>query len=198
LFFGAATSWNMAGVTVEIWADLDIDANPDQIHAFELFEQQFNIAAANPAFIINTLPQGCFFDDLTLIAEDQTTASNLGVLSDAIINNIDIEGGGRTWLPQGDNNATFIRNRYTKPRMFDYGNVNPLTGIYSLPLRDGLWSRALDATQTPIVLKLNVNGPTGGHVFTVRLVGRKLVPGGIKKTVKGAGGAKAVSGLPDA
>lgn len=198
LFTGATQTWNFAGVQVEIWADVDVDTNPDQIHAFELFEQQFNIAAANPAYIINTLPQGCFFDSLYLIAEDVTTGTNLGVVSDAIITNIDVEGGGRNWLPQGDANAGFVRNRYTRPLMNDFGNVNALTGIYALPMRDGLWSRALDATATPIVIKLAVNGPAGGHVFNIRLVGRKLVPGGIKKTIKGAGGAKTVKGLPDA
>lgn len=198
LFTGATQTWNFNAVTVEVWVDMDIDAQPDQIHATELFEQLFPIQAANPAFIINTLPQGCFYDTLYLIAEDVTTGTNLGVPSDAIITNIDIEGGGRQWLPQGDSNATFVRNRYTRPLMYDRGNVNSLVGIYALPLRDGLWSRALDASSTPIVIKLAVNGPAGGHVFNIRLVGRKLVPGGVKKTTKGAGGAKVVSGLQDA
>jgi hypothetical protein len=194
LVSGGTITWDMTAVAVEIWVDLDIDANPDQIHAFEIFEQQFNITASNPAFIINTLPQGCFFDSLELCAEDN------GVLSDAIITNIDIEGGGRYWLTQGQNNAEFVRERYTKEQFYDptaatHSTGTGLTGIYAIPLRDGLWSRALDATSQPVVLKLAVTGPGSGHTFNVRLIGRKLVPGGIKKTVKGANGAKTVTGL---
>lgn len=194
LVTGGNETWDMTGVTVELWADMDIDANPDQIHAFEIFEQQFNITASNPAFIINTLPQGCFYDSLCLAAEDN------GVLSDAIITNIDIEGGGRYWLTQGQSNAEFVRERYTKEQFYDptgatHSTGTGLTGLYAIPLRDGLWSRALDATSQPVVLKLAVNGPGGGHTFNVRLIGRKLVPGGIKKTVKGANGAKTVTGL---
>jgi len=193
LFSGAATTWDMTGVTVEIWCDLDVDANPDQIHAVELFEQEFNITATNGAFQINTLPQGCFYDNLYLIAEDN------GALSDAIINNIEIEGGGRYWLNLGELNADFIRQVYTKPNFYDpNGGAHGLTGVYVLPLRDGLWSRALDATDTPVVIKLGVVGPGAGHTFNVRLIGRKVVPAGIKKTIKGQGGSKTVTGLPDA
>jgi len=42
---------------------------------------------------------------------------------------------------------------------------------------------------------LGVNAPGGGHTFNVRLIGRKLVPGGIKKTVKNAAGQSTVTGL---
>jgi hypothetical protein len=201
LVTGGNETWDMTGVTVELWADLDIDANPDQIHAFEIFEQQFNITAANPAFIINTLPQGCFYSSLALVAEDN------GVMTDAIITNIDVEGGGRYWLTQGQNNAEFVRERYTKELFYDptgathsndyqaVSGANGLTGLYAMPLRDGLWSRALDATSQPVVLKLAVNGPGSGHTFNIRLIGRKLVPGGIKKTVTGANGQQTVTGL---
>jgi len=200
LFIGGTgtITWDMTGCQIDCYADLDVDANPNEIHAVELFEQDFNIVGANGNFLINTLPQGCFYDNLMLIAEDTTTASGAIALSDSIINNIAIEGGGRQWTQQGEANADYIRQRYTKPNFFDpNGGAHGLTGIYLLPLRDGLWSRALDATSTPIVIHLDVNAPAGGHSSLVRLVGRKLVPGGIKKTVEAAG-KKTVVGLPDA
>jgi hypothetical protein len=191
LFTGAATTWNFGGVQVNVWADLDIDANPDQIHATEIFEQQFNITATNPNFMINNLPQGCFYDNLYIIAEDN------GALSDDFLNNISIQGAGRFWTNQGEQNADFIRQVYTKPHFYDpAGGSHGLTGLWVLPLRDGLWSRALDATSTPVIVTLDVTGPGSGHVFNIRIVGRKLVPGGIKKTVRGANGTKSVTGLP--
>lgn len=185
LFSGGANTWDMTAVTVEFWGDLDVASDPDNIHAFEIFEQDFNITANNPSFTINTLPQGCFYDTLMFITEDA------GKLNDGIIQNIDIEGAGRFWLPQGENNAPFVRQRWTKPIFMNQNQ--DLTGIYVVPLRDGLWSRALDAVSQPIVVKLAVTSLSNSSL--VRLVGRKIVPGAIKKTVKSPNGGKSVTGL---
>jgi hypothetical protein len=191
LYSGAATTWDLTGVTVDVYGDLDVNANPDQIHAVEIFEQQFNITAANGAFQINTLPTGCFYDELMIVAELN------GALSDAIVYNIEIESGGRYWLNLGETNADFVRQRWTKQAFYDpNGGAHGLTGLYLIPLRDGLWSRAIDAVGTQLVLKLGVNAPGAGQTFNVRVIGRKLVPGGIKKTIKGAQGTKTVTGLP--
>jgi hypothetical protein len=201
LFVGGTgtPTWDMTGVQIEVYCDLDVDANPNEIHAFEMFEQDFNITAQNAAFLINQLPQGCFYDNLYFAAEDTTVSTGAVALSDGIINNISIQGGGRFWTQQGERNADYIRQRYTKPLFYDpNGGAHGLTGEYVFGLRDGLWSRALDATSTPIVISLDVNGPPSGHTYLVRLGGRKLVPGGVKKTIKGANGVKTVVGLPDA
>jgi hypothetical protein len=188
LYTGGTNTWDMTAVTVEFWADMDVASNPENIHAFEIFEQPFNILASNPSFIINTLPAGTLYDNLYLISEDS------GALTDGIINNIDVEGAGRFWLPQGESNAPFVRQKYTRP---EFWNPNTdLTGIYVLPLRDGLWSRALDAVSQPIVIKLNVTSLSATSL--VRLVGRKLVPGAIKKTERTPSGGKKVIALPDA
>lgn len=195
-------TWDMSGITVEVYADVDIDANPNTIHAVEFFELDVNVTAANNALLINQLPQGCFYDNLFIIAEDTTTATGNTALSDNVIQNISIQGGGRTWLQEGQNNAMFIKQRYTKPLFYDpNGGAHGLAGLYVFPLRDGLWSRAIDATSTPIILKLQVltgaGGFVAGHTYQVRICGRKIVPGGIKKTINGAGGQKTVVGLPD-
>lgn len=187
LFSGGSNTWDLSGITVEFFADMDVSTQPDNIHAIEIFEQDFNILATNPSFLINTLPAGCFYDNLTFITEDA------GALTDGILQNIDIDGAGRFWLPQGENNAKFVRNVYTRQQMFDPNQ--DLTGLYFIPLRDGLWSRGIDATSQNIVIRLQVTSLSSTSLL--RIVGRKLVPGGIKKTIVQANGSKVVSGLPD-
>jgi hypothetical protein len=190
LFTGGTNTWDLTAVTVEFFADMDVAAAPDNIHAVELFELDFNIVATNSSFIINQLPAGTYYDNLYIVTEDPA----FGGLTDAMLVNIDVEGAGRFWLPQGENNAAWVRNEFTKPAFWD--QTQDLTGIYILPLRDGMWSRALDAVAQPIVLRLNVNSLSTTSL--VRLGGRKIVPGGIKKTIKGPDGKKTVVGLPDA
>jgi hypothetical protein len=186
LFTGGTGTWDLTGLNIEIWANLDVDANPDHIHATELFELVLPIAAANSAFLVNQLPAGVFYDNLYLVTE------SAGVLVDTVLNNVDIDGGGRYWLPKGEGNAKFIREVFTKEA---FANPNStLTGIYAIPLRDGLWSRALDAVSGPIQLVLDVNNP---GTTQVRIIGRKIIPGAVKKTSRSKAGVVSVQGLPD-
>ena len=184
LFTGGTNTWDMSAVSIEFWADLDVNANPPNIHATEIFEIDFPILANQQNFQINQLPAGCFYDNLYFITEDA------GALVDGVIQNISIQSGGRIWLQQGENNADYIREYYTRPVFYD-GTLD-LTGIYILKLRDGLYTRALDATTQPIVIFLNVISLSADTV--VRLVGRKIVPGAIKRTIKGKTG-NSVTGL---
>lgn len=188
LYTGGTNTWDCSGLTFEFWADMDVASDPENIHAVELFEQDFNILANNSNFQINQLPAGVFYDNLYL------TTENAGALTDGVIQNIDIEGAGRFWLPQGESNASFVRNVYTRQAFADPNQT--LTGLFVLPLRDGLWSRGIDAVASPIVIKLAVTSLSATTL--VRLGGRKIVPGAIKKTVRAANGAKTVTGLPDA
>jgi len=66
-----------------------------------------------------------------------------------------------------------------------------LTGLYSVPLRDGMYSRAIDATQSAIDIKLNVTFISGTQ--QVRIFGRKLVPYGIRHTSRNPQGGKVVT-----
>lgn len=189
LFTGSASTYDMTGVSVEFWADVDVDCEPDNIHAVEMFEIPINITASNAALDINNLPQNCFYDDLIIAAEDN------GALSDSIINNIAINSAGRNWTLQDADNAGggatagFIRERWTRPYFNDPTTQNNLRGIYIIPLRDGLWSGGLEALNTPLDIKLNVTF-TGGHTQLVRIGGRKVFPFGIRQTIRGAGGSK--------
>lgn len=189
LFTGSASTYDMTGVSVELWADLDVDCNPDNIHMVEMFEIPINITASNAALDINNLPQNCIYDDLIITAEDN------GALSDSIINNIAINSGGRNWLLQDVDNsgggatAGFIRERWTRPLFNDPTTQTNLKGIYVIPMRDGMWSNGLEALNTPLDIKLNVTF-TAGHTQLVRIGGRKVFPFGIRQTIRGAGGSK--------
>ena len=64
LYTGGDMTWDMSNVQCEFWADLDINADPDTIHATEIFEIDFPILASQPNFQINQLPAGCFYESL--------------------------------------------------------------------------------------------------------------------------------------
>jgi hypothetical protein len=193
LFDASTNTYNFAGVTVSVYGDMAYNVNPDQIHAVELFEQNFPILATQPDFLVNQLPAGFLYTDLYVLAEVGTGASSGGALSNALLNNIDIEGGGRNWTIPGDNNADMVQKVLTND-CFDGSvrdatdgnfptNTFPNTGIYifSMPWsHDGMFSRQVDALVAQIIMKLNVTF-TAGQVNNIRLVGRRMLPGAVYK-----------------
>jgi hypothetical protein len=185
LFTGSASTYNLSGVTVEIWGDLDVSVDPPNIHAVEMFEIPLNITATNAALDFNNLPQGCFYDDLIITSEVS------GALADGVINNIYLNSGGRIWTEQDNDNAAFIRERWTRPWFYDPTTQNNLRGIYIIPLRHGRWSNGFDAIQQLLDIKFNVT--FGGSPTIIRIAGRKVVPFGIKQTVRGPNGQKTVT-----
>jgi hypothetical protein len=174
LFSGGTNTWDLSPLSVEIYTDSAFAVQADQIHSHELFEQNYPILSSQSDFPIDTLPSGYLYTDLLFLAEDNN------VLSNAILNNIDIEGGGRVWLASGDNNAAIVQEDFTQ-ELLETGQTT--TGIYAPVsiLRNGMFTQAIDSLTAPITVKLNVNGPGGGHVFNVRLVGRRMVTGAVQK-----------------
>lgn len=176
LFTGGTNTWDMSGLTVGIFADSDLNLNAERIHNHELFERTYPITATQVDFPIDTLPQGFLYSDLTFIAEVANARSN------ALIQNINLEGGGgRVWLPAGDNNASVLQLTFSEYRgVISDPSYDP-TGIYPIPLRDGMYTRAIDSLASPITIKLNVTF-TGGQTNLVRLLGRRMVPGQLQKS----------------
>ena len=170
LFTGGTNTWDLSNLSIELWADSDLAVQSDEIHASEIFEQTYPITAAQSDFPIDTLPPGYLYTDLYFQAEQD------GALSNGVINNINVEGGGRIWLPQGDTNAKFVQSRVTRPELNDQDQ--DVTGLYVLPLRDGMFTRGIDALTAPITIKLNVNAP--GTSRTVRLCARRMIPGAVQ------------------
>jgi hypothetical protein len=102
-----------------------------------------------------------------------------------VLQNIDIEGGGRVWLQSGDNNADIVQQDWTQ-ELLQTGQT--LTGIY-VPvsiIREKMYSRMIDALLAPITLKMTVQGPSGGNLTNLRLIGRRMIPDAVHDKGKGA------------
>src|SRR5208282_1443758 len=169
LFAGNTNVFTFGGLNVSIFADSDLNCNVQRIHNHELYERTYPITATQSDFPIDTLPQGYLYTDLVFLAEVDN------VLSNAIIGNIDIEGGGRVWFPQGDQNAPIIQQMVQyRSQITDPAYVN--TGIYPVLLRDGMFTKGIDSLSSPLSLKLDVTF-NSGHTNLVRLVGRRMVQG---------------------
>jgi len=168
-YVGGPTTWNFGGLSVSIFADADLNCNVNRIHNAELFERTYPITATQTDFPIDTLPQGYLYSDLVFLFELNNVLSNAG------ISNLDIEGGGRVWLPQGDSNAAVIQNivQY-RSQVTDPNYVN--TGIYPILLRDGMFTKGMDSLSSPLSLKISVTF-TSGSTNLIRLIGHRMVPG---------------------
>lgn len=178
LFTGSANAWNLNALNIELYADSNFSVDADQLHAHELFEQNFPILQAQSDFPITQLPPGFLYTDFIMIGEDNNAPSN------NVINNFDIEGGGRIWLPAGDKNALMVQRALTVPEFDGSVGLANLHGVYiPVSMRDGMFSRQIDALQAPILIKLDVNAPAG-HTFNVRLIGRRMLPGAVKQSAK--------------
>lgn len=178
LFAGGTQTWDLSGLNVDLHSDLDIGANPNYIHAHELFETTYNVTASSTDFKIDTLPQGFLYTDLAFLAEEA------GVLTNGIINNVFLASGSQIWLNKGEANAKSVQQMFLRSnnRLVTDPNLDP-TGIYALPLRDGMFTRGEDARFAQLQVSLDV---TAGAASVIRLVGRRMIPGGIYQAPKTA------------
>ena len=181
LFTGSPTNiWDGAGLVLEMFLEVGYLTYPPGLHATEIYEQVFPVTA-NGDFLINQLPAGCFYDEIILLTEKDN------LLTDGIIDNIDVEGAGRTWMPAGDNNANFIRDILSTDAFDGSVSIANLAGAYVIENEpDGSFLRAIDARNSQILIKPHVVGWVTGHPTNLRLICRKVVPYGVMQ--KGAAG----------
>lgn len=173
-FTGGTNTWDLSGLTVDLYADLDSAVSPKFIHSHELFENNYPVLASTKDFKIDNLTPGFIYTDLFFITED----ANVPV--DGILNNVAISNGGQVWLPKGESNAISIRNaflqrnqRVSTSRM----NRTSIPGFYPISLRDRMFTRGFDARYSQLNISLDVTSLSG--TSNVRLVGRRMLPGGI-------------------
>lgn len=171
LFGGGTNTWDQTGLTVELWADYDAGV-AGVFHLVEEFEQTVDVLSTK--------------SDLQLILEANYVYTHLlfigqtaEVLDDTLIEGITVQSAGRIWTPQGEKNAKIIHdwNRETHIN----NAAEDLSGTYFVPaLRDGMASRAIDATVNRVEIKFDVLFAGGPSKIIVR--GRRIVPQGLKVT----------------
>lgn len=171
LFSGGTNTWDLSGLNVDLMADIDMGIVPEYIHAWELFENIYTISASNPAFKIDNLPSGWVYTDFYIMSEESQA------LADGIVNNISISNGAQTWLLSGEGNAQNVRDFFTRRNYREISdNSEVFTGLYVIPLRDGMFTRGYDCRYSPPLLTLDL---TAGAATQIRLGGRRMIPGGV-------------------
>lgn len=166
LFTGGTNTWDLSGLRVEVWASFDLGI-AGGFHTVEEFEDEKPFTASDSAFQI-FLKQGFQYTHLLFRAERDNALVN------DIINSITVESAGRVWTPHGDANALAIQrwNRETHVN----SAAEALTGLYFVPLlRDGMYKRAVDASDQRIEVKLDLT-LGGGTTRKVIVQGRRIIP----------------------
>jgi hypothetical protein len=163
LFTGGAVTWDPSGLNVEIWADYD-DGVAGNFHLFEEFEQTVAVTQTQPD-LQAILEPGFFYTHLLFIAQTANAKDN------TLINGITVQSAGRVWTPQGDKNAAEIQ-RWNQETHVNNA-AESLTGTYFIPaLRDGMFTRAIDATQSRVEVKFDVTFGAGPSNIIIR--GRRI------------------------
>jgi hypothetical protein len=179
LFTGGVNTYDLTGLVVEFWADVDYgvaNEGPKIFHLVEEVEQVYPITASSKDFIIE-LPEGYVYTDMLFMAQRDN------VLVDDIVNDIEIASGGRSWWEHGEDNAKpfaaglaagIIRRRNRDDFVSDPAAV--LTGLYFFnALRDGGYRRAIDAGAQKVRVRMDVT-LGGGTVREIVLRHTRIVP----------------------
>lgn len=171
MFTGGTNTWDVSGLTVELYAEVDMGVQPNFIHAHELFENNYAVTATSKDFKIDNLPSGFVYTDLAFITEDANAIVN------GILNNVSVFSGAQTWFSKGEANADALRYMYTSRNDRLLQSPQTVTGLFAIPPKDRMFSRSFDARYAPLTLSLDVTSLSA--TSNVRLVGRRMIPGGI-------------------
>jgi hypothetical protein len=163
LFTGGTNTWDPTGLNVEIWADYD-DGVAGNFHLFEEFEQVVPVLQTQPD-LQAILEPGFFYTHLLFIAQTANVKDN------TLINGITVQSAGRVWTPQGDRNAAMIQRWNQETHVNNAAEA--LAGSYFLPcLRDGMFTRSIDATASRLEIKFDVTFAAGPSNIIIR--GRRI------------------------
>lgn len=166
LFTGGTNTWDVSGLQLEVWADFDYGV-AGVFNAVEEFERTISITATK-SDLQDFLEKGFVYTHLLYIGERDN------VKDDTLINSITLQSAGRIWTPQGDNNGKMIQ-RWERERYVNSA-AESLTGTYFVgALRDGMFTRAIDALSDRVEQKFDVT-LGGGTTRQIRLHGRRIIP----------------------
>lgn len=181
-FTGGTNTWDLSGLTVEIWAEIDMGVQPDFIHAHELFENNYPVVASAKDLKIDNLPSGFVYTDLFFITEDANAMVN------GVLNNVSVFNGAQTWFSKGEGNADALRYCFTSRNDRILQSPQNVTGLYAIPPKDRMFTRSFDARYAPLTISLDVTSLSA--TTNIRLVGRRMLPGGIYTKPQAQKGAK--------
>ncbi len=169
LFTGGVNTWDATGLVVEIWADYDAGV-AGSFHLVEEFEKIIPVLQTQSDLQI-VLERGFSYTHLLFIAQTANAKDN------TLVNSVTVQSAGRVWTPQGDKNAAMIQNWNRESHVNNA--AESLAGTYFVPLlRDGMASRAPDASQDRVEVKLDVTFGAGPSNVIVR--GRRIVAQGLQ------------------
>lgn len=180
LFTGGANTFDLSGLTVEIWADMD-QGIAGVFHMTCFDERSFNpITASQTDFQLLNIPPGYLYTSLLMRSE-----RNNALVND-ILNSWTVQGGGRVWMPQGDRNALHIQRWNRDTNLTDPNVVQ--TGLYFLnALRDGYLTNAIDSLDSQLDLKADVTSGAGAQFLV--LDSKRCIPNALNLNPVAAAGA---------
>lgn len=180
LFSGGTNTWDLTGLQIQIWADFD-NGVAGKFHVVDFYERLFQVTGTTTDFQFNNLEPGYTYTHFLF-----RTEQNLALVN-TILNEISLRSAGREWLPKGDVNATEIQRWNRDTHISDPNFVQ--TGLYFLPaLRDGMYTRAVDASDTRLDMRASVNFTGGSDQDYVILTGKRIIPLGIDASAAATSG----------
>ena len=180
LFSGGVNTWDFTGLQIQIWADFD-NGVAGKFHVVDFYERIFQVTGTTSDFQFNNLEPGYTYTHFLF-----RTEQNLALVN-TILNELSLRSAGREWLPKGDTNALEIQRWNRETHISDPNFVQ--TGLYFLPaLRDGMYTRAVDASDTRLDMRANVTFTGGGDQDFVILTGKRIIPLGIDASAAATSG----------
>jgi hypothetical protein len=180
LFSGGTNTWDLTNIQVQVWADYD-NGVAGKFHVLELFERSFQVTGTTQDLSLQNLEPGYMYTHMLYRAEQ-----NLALVQ-TILNSIAIRSAGREWLPKGDVNALEIQRWNRETHISDPNFVQ--TGLYWVPcLRDGMYTRSIDSTDTRLDVRADVNFTGGTDQDFLILTGRRIIPLGIDASAAATSG----------
>lgn len=180
LFSSGSNTWDFTGLQIQIWADFDTGV-AGKFHVVDFYERQFQVTGTTTDYQFQNLEPGYTYTHFLF-----RTEANL-VLVQTILNEISLRSAGREWMPKGDVNALEIQRWNRETHISDPNFVQ--TGLYFVPaLRDGMYTRAVDASDTRLDMRASVNFTGGSDQDFIFLTGKRIIPLGIDASAAATSG----------
>lgn len=182
LFTGGTNTWDMSGLTVQVWAEL-YQGVAGVFHGTCFSEIVFPaLTATQNNLQLQGIPAGYVYDTLHL----RTERNN--VLVNDILTNWLVQSSGRQWTRPGELNAAMIQRMARDTNLSDPAFIQ--TGQYFInALKDGMITNTIDSLDAQ--LDMRIDEITGAGAQFPVLVSKRSIPNSLQLQGVVAGGAVA-------